>query len=642
MRREFDLGSLSWQLSGWTPELWRLFRTMELGECPSAEIPGIAARVPGSVQQALRDAGLLPDWTLDSNWRACEWVEHRHWIYETILPGAWFGDGCEHELVFEGLDYAGWVYVDDTLLGEFRGTHTPHRFQIPPGCLENRRLRVVFDLPPRWLGQFGFTSRVTEFKARFNYTWDWVPRLVQTGFWDRVRLVQHDGNVLGPVFVRTDFDSPTRTGALEFRASAPGAAADARIRLTLTSCSGRPVASRTLSVADARSNCTWDGLSVDAWWPNLEGAQVLYLLEIELLDASGALVDVETRRLGFRRIRWEACEGAPAEADPWLCVVNDRPVFLQGVNFPPLLPFFADATLEQYRRLLHRYHELGANMFRVNGVGHLERTCFYDLCDELGILVWQDLPLSSSGIENLPPQAPEAIADMKRIFDSYIERRGHHACLACWCGGNELQETDEQGRSVPVARSHPMIEALARTAAEADPGRRFMPTTALGPRFNADAAEFGQGLHWNVHGPWKLPGSMAEWEAYWTADDSLFRAETGCPGTASAAAIRSLAVDLDPMPVSGHNPLWRRPLTWWVEDAVFEHETGRAPSSLEEYVAWSQARQARALEIAVSACKRRFPRCGGILLWCGHDAFPCPANTSILDWNGDPKPAALA
>src|SRR5438477_11317607 len=80
-----DLGDLTWTLSGWTPHLWRLMQTAEIGALPSAEVQGTPASVPGSVQRSLRDAGLLPDWNVVPNWLACEWVETRHWIYETSL-----------------------------------------------------------------------------------------------------------------------------------------------------------------------------------------------------------------------------------------------------------------------------------------------------------------------------------------------------------------------------------------------------------------------------------------------------------------------------------------------------------------------------------------------------------------------------
>jgi beta-mannosidase len=175
-----------------------------------------------------------------------------------------------------------------------------------------------------------------------------------------------------------------------------------------------------------------------------------------------------------------------------------------------------------------------------------------------------------------------------------------------------------------------------------DPTRRFIPTSPSGPRFSADAKEFGQGLHWDVHGPWKVEGDLKSFAEYYAADDALFRSEIGAPGAAPAALIRAYAGNCDPMPVNMTNPLWHNPIGWWLEDKAFAAEHGRAPASLEEYVAWSQARQAQALTIAVGACKARFPRCGGAILWCGHDCFPCPTNTSIVDFHGEPKPAALA
>jgi beta-mannosidase len=370
--------------------------------------------------------------------------------------------------------------------------------------------------------------------------------------------------------------------------------------------------------------------------------QPLYTVEISLLDQQGREHDRITRRVGFRHIEWRACPGAPAEADPWLCVVNGRPIFLQGVNCPPLLPNFADATDETYSEHLRLYSELGVNTLRVNGVGFLEKEVFYDLCDELGLLVWQDVPLSSSGVDNVPPADPISVEEVAAILRSFIGRRQHHASLLLWCGGNELHERSPDGYGVPMTIAHPLIARLHQTVQEFDPTRRFLPTTATGPRFNADAKDFGKGLHWNTHGPWKLWSDMSAWEEYWKGDDSLFRAESGAPGTADADIIREFAGDFDPMPVTESNQVWRRPLTWWIEDAAFEAEHGRPAETLEEYVEWSQARQAQALTIAVEACKSRFPRCGGILLWCGHDCYPCPANTSLIDFHCRPKPAALA
>ncbi|MCJ7549735.1 MAG: hypothetical protein MUQ30_08655, partial [Anaerolineae bacterium] len=86
---------------------------------------------------------------------------------------------------------------------------------------------------------------------------------------------------------------------------------------------------------------------------------------------------------------------------------------------------------------------------------------------------------------------------------------------------------------------------------------------------------------------------------------------------------------------------WRR-TSWWIEWPAYIAEVGHEPESLEAYVAWGQQRQAQALRVAATACKARFPKCGGFIVWMGHDSFPCTANTSVIDFEGKPKPAALA
>jgi hypothetical protein len=107
VKRSYDLGTLSWQLAGFMPHEWRLNRNLEIGIAPTADIPATPAQVAGSVQGALRSAGLLPDWNLGLNARLCDWDENRHWIYETRLPDAWIEPGRTYRLHCLGLDYAG-------------------------------------------------------------------------------------------------------------------------------------------------------------------------------------------------------------------------------------------------------------------------------------------------------------------------------------------------------------------------------------------------------------------------------------------------------------------------------------------------------------------------------------------------------
>lgn len=638
MKTVYDLSKLDWTVAGWIPYEPFLVPRPEMNTDVSAETSAVPAKVPGSVQWSLREAGVIPDWNRGSNYKLCEWVENRHWSYETHIPDDWLEPGKQIRLKCLGLDYAGWVMLNGQTIGEFRGSHTPYTFDLTGRFAETGNvLRILFDVPPRWLGQFGYTSKMREWKPRFNYSWDWTVRLVQLGIWDDVSIELWDGTEIADFRCYTDADAASSTGRLV----CTGQAAGGEVVRVLVSKGQTEVAQQTVCVDEFNGRgVQLADLPVELWWPNLEGDQPLYDVRVDLLDASGSELDSVSRRVGFREVHWLPCEGAPAEADPWICSVNGRPIFLQGANWVPIRPNFADVTEADYRKRLNLYKDLGANILRVWGGATLERERFYDLCDELGIMVWQEFPLSSSGGDCIPPQDHEFADQAAAIARSYIPRRQHHASLIIWCGGNELINPDPH---VPLDEKHPVIGAMGDAVREMDPTRRYVPTSPLGPRVSATMEEYGKGVHWDVHGPWKASGDLeTNWRPFWEQDDALFHAETGAPSASPVEVIRSVAGDHDPMPPTAANPIWRQTLTWWIENDEFVREMGRGPETLEEYVEWSQARQTKALTISVGSCKRRFPKCGGVILWMGHDCFPCAANTSIIDFNGDPKPAALA
>lgn len=634
MRKRFDLGELDWTVAGWTPFIWRLQRTIESGVSNNAEIPAIPARVPGSVQGALLEAGLLPDWNVGVNARLCEWVENRHWIFTARLPEEWIG-GRSVRLRALGLDYAGWVLLNGREVGRFRGSLVPHLIDLTPHLRAGEHtLQIVFDTPPRWLGQIGYTSEMTEWKERFNYFWDWTARLVQIGIWDNVFLDVSDGDEIEMLDCRT-------------RAAVDGESATLRLGGTVSGSRGAKVmvqlsqGAEVLLDEEISIESFLSGISRDVaarrWWPNGHGDQPLYELRVQMLDSRGNVLDGATRRVGFRALTWQSNPGAPDGADPWLCVVNGRPIFLQGVNWTPIRPNFADVTDQHYRALLTEYRDMGCTMLRVWGGSFLEKEIFYELCDELGILVWQEFPLSSSGLDNWPPDDPASLDEMETIARSYVERRRHHVSLAVWCGGNELTSLEHR----PVDVGHPMLRRLRAVVERYDPDRRFLPTSPSGPRFSAETERVGRGEHWDVHGPWHVTGSVeGDWARFWSENDGLFHSEVGVASTSSAELIRRYRGDLPDLPGTTANPLWRR-TSWWIDWPVFVQELGREPQSLEEFVEWSQERQRRALEFAVRTTRAKFPRCGGILLWMGHDSFPCTANTAIIDFDGKPKPAAV-
>lgn len=642
MKKIYDLSQLDWTLTGWIPYLWRLERPVEINSCQSAEISTISANVPGSVQTALLSAGIITDWNYGLNFRECQWVENLHWVYEAKISDEWIANDISFRLECLGLDGSGWIRINGKDIAEFSNSFVPHVFDLTEHLeATGNVINIIFGCPPRWLGQFGYTSKITDWKVRFNYTWDWIPRLVQIGIWDNISLVATDGSEICEFRAVADIDDSEAAGV---KARGKVCCPDL-YNVNLTVSDGENVIGE--QTVPARQFNTQgimlSNLSVERWWPNLHGDHKLYNLTLSLHDDKGGVVDQQMRRVGFRRVSWKACEDAPPEADPWICVVNDKPIFLQGANWTPIRPNFADVTVEQYRERLSLYADLGFNILRVWGGAFLEKECFYDLCDELGLMVWQEYPLSSSGCDDYPPEKEEVINEMSRIAGSYISRRQHHVSLIVWCSGNELITRD--GSYMPVAEWHPMISALKEVTQREDPTRRFLVTSPSGPKVHAHMSEYGKGVHWDVHGPWLTDGNdpnLDEWKRYWQMDDALLRSETGNPGASPADIIEKYSGDYSIMPISVSNPLWRRPTCWWVDYPVVTAEHGREPNDLEEYVEWSQSRQAKALSIAVKARKDKFPKCGGIIIWMGHDCFPCASNTSIIDFEGRPKAAALA
>jgi beta-mannosidase len=312
MKSRYDLSTLDWTVEGYTPYLWKFERLYGgMGNNPRCiDVPAVPARVPGSVQGALRAAGILPDWNIGTNWRECEWVENRHWMYRTHLPDGWLDKQATFRLECLGLDYCGWVYVNNREVAEFKGTHIPHVFGITPYLADaDNVLEIIFALPPRWLGQFGYSSQMTEWKTRFNYTWDWSPRLVQVGIWDSITLVALTGSEISTLDCTTDADPVKGTGNLEVKGTV-NAGDSHSVKLILANESGT-VQSGLFSLSQYQQGIRWDNLPVKLWWPNLAGEQPLYTLTCALLDGRGIELDRQQRRLGFKHVEWIPCEGAP-------------------------------------------------------------------------------------------------------------------------------------------------------------------------------------------------------------------------------------------------------------------------------------------------------------------------------------------
>jgi beta-mannosidase len=645
LNKKYNLSSLEWKLWGYRPESWKLdFNFTELNGS-KAEYINIPAKVPGSVQKALKDADLIPDWNTADNYVRIEWIENRHWIFTTRIPDDWIAKGRVSILHCMGLDDNGVIVVNGREAGKFNNTFIPYSFDITLFLKEkNNTLAIIFECPPTYLGQIGYTSKIKDWKPRFYYGWDWVPRLVQIGIWDNIFLEIRDNDhyAIENLKVLTNADKGKDLGHLEISAEITPKAYYGKMRIQLLKESGEKILDETVAAGDLGKGKTWDNLKIRRWWPNGSGDQPLYKLACTLIDADGNICQTIERRLGFKNAEWLPCKDALPEADPWICSINATPVFLQGVNWTPIRPGFADLKEVDYRKLIKTYKDLGANIFRVWGGGFPEKEWFYEICDEMGLMLWQEFPLSSSGLDNYPPDTPAEITVMSKISERYVTRLRHHVSVLLWCGGNELYE---YGDVAPVTDKHPMIRCMKEIVKAEDPGRRFVPGSPSGPTIYGGLDKFGKKMSWDVHGPWTLPFSgsdktMKGVSEFWSLDDALMHSEVGVAGAMSAEMINKYCGGFSALPANMTNPLWRT-VSWWIEwDDFIRDNSGKEPQTIGEYVKWSQNRQTEGLSIALKANKSRFPECGGFIIWMGHDCYPCPVNTSIIDFEGNPKPAA--
>lgn len=640
-----------WQLVGWYRNQWRFTTSMELGEMLTPAVAPQPASVPGAIQADLLRNGVIPDPRKGLRSREIEWTNNRDWFLEKrfSLPDSLAADGRRLLLVCEGLDPCGEIHVNGEMVCRFDSMMRPVEIDLT-GRLSgiDNLLRLVFYQTPEIDGQFGFTDRIPIIRSRFNYIWDWCPRIIPTGAWKSVYIETSGRARIRSLHVTTDPDeiagrtTPAQSGyridcALELDVHQP-AAYEARFAVVrddgcVQSRWSEPVIA---SAAETTVCCSHRVQGLRRWWPRGMGEQHLFRLNVELLAAGTEdLASVATTQFGVRSVALQVNPGAPANALPYTLVVNGSTVFMKGVNWVPLSPWYGTVTRQQYRSALERFAQMGCNLLRVWGGAMLERPEFFELCDELGLLVWYEFPQSSSGISNFPNSSPEYLAELERVADSYIRTVRNHPSLAVWCGGNELMDD----RYRPVDAGHPTIALLSRCVERGSPEVPFLPASPSGPRFVALLDSVGEGVHHDVHGPWKYDSPRGHYELF-NADDSLLRTETGAPGHSRQETLERWADGMEIWPPDESNPYWTHRGAWWIDRRPTEALFGAfAPEELPHFLSLQRFLQAEALRYAAEATRRRAPSASGFLVWMGNEPFPNASNTSLIEYDLTPKPA---
>lgn len=384
----FSLSSCKWRLKGTERYVPIQGDTMETGRAMKGLTPWIDCQVPGGVALALYRAGWIEHPYFGMNSLKAEWIEHRWWMYETTFRKPML-EGTRFSLVFHGVDYDALIYLNNQFLGEHVGMYDAFSFDITDTFLEAETLKLVVILKdaPDEMGQVGYTSETQTQKSRFNYKWDFGTRLVNLGIWKDVEIIAEEACALRDLHVRTDV---TDEGAGQVIASGAveGRGEDLEVRLEVRLDQELCAAAR-LPVENGRFCGMAEIPRPELWWPNGAGAQPLYDVRLVLHSADRRL-DTADFRQGIRRLRFVPNENSPADALPYTYEINGKRIYIKGVNMTPLDHIYGDIPEERYAATLRAAAAMNVNMIRVWGGGIFEKECFYNLCDELGILVWQE------------------------------------------------------------------------------------------------------------------------------------------------------------------------------------------------------------------------------------------------------------
>ncbi len=409
----------------------------------------IPATVPGCVHMDLLAAGRLEDPYYRDNELHTLWIGETDWTYRRrfdVDAGL-----LAHERVLlrcAGLDTLATVTVNGAEVGRTDNMFRTWEFDVQEllRAGENE-IAVHFAAPmpyvrargqerslPAWgVGQHKLDSGGWIRKEPCNFGWDWGPKLVTSGIWREIELVAFNTARLADVHILQDHATPGEvklavTAAVEQLGDAP-----LSVRVAV-SFAGGVVAEAEAPVDSGAAVCELTVNNPQLWWPHGMGGQPLYEVGVELRSGADAL-DSTARRIGLRTLK------LVREKDQWgesfHFAANGIPFFAKGANWIPADTFAPRLTRADYARLLEDAADANMNMLRVWGGGIYEDDVFYELCDELGLCIWQDFMFACA---TYPTFDEEWMATVRAEAEDNIRRIRHHPSMALWCGNNELEQ----------------------------------------------------------------------------------------------------------------------------------------------------------------------------------------------------------
>ncbi len=589
----------------------------------------IDATVPGVVQSDLIRAGRIPDPYVNMNAQQIEWVPARDWVYAKKFTVPASVKGRKVRLHFEGIDYSADIYLNGRHLGHSENAFIPFEFDVTDilNYEDENRVVVILDPAPAEIGQIGRTSLVRTYKTRMSYGWDFAVRLIPLGLWDDVKLIVTGGAYIADSWAHAELAEDLKSANLFMRTKVQADKRQMVMVQTRIHFDGIEVASQGTEVSASGMTEITQPFSIDSpklWWPNGHGDPNLYSAEVVILSGREEL-DRRTFDFGFKRVRLLPNPGVPEDLLPWSFEVNGQRIYLKGWNWVPADSMYGTVSQDRYERLISLAKDAHVNLLRVWGGGLIEKKAFYEICDRLGIMVWQEFILSSSGLDNDPPTDPAYLNMIRRAAENIIPRRRNHACHAVWCGGNEL--TWKGGDDAAMRTMREAAQML-------DPQKVYIATSPM-RTFEEDEAKCI-----DIHGDWQYFGCDRHYEIC-NARLAAFHSEFGAEGAANIETIREVVKDCGLMPVSRRNEIWTHRGDWWVNTEVIEGIFGPL-TDIETFVQASQFIQWEGLRYVVEQNRRRKYASGGTIPWQFNEPWPNLTCTNAVDYFLRPKPAYYA
>ena len=651
------------------PAQWS-FRLLP-GDAQRAEHPGLdawrPAQVPGSVHDDLHKAGVIGDPYVGAAEAGLQWIGLADWEYRARFDVDAATLARRHaELRFDGLDTFAEVSLNGQPLLKADNAHRTWRADVE-GRLraKGNDLRVVFRSPIRTLlpqvqamphkiagnypspyGDEPKDAMVGNFarKPAYHFGWDWGPRYVTAGVWRPVHLDSWDQHRITDLAVRTDALDDQQARLSVLLQVEQGATADtAGVAVDVLDPDGRRVASLerevVLQPGDNVLQLPLEIAQPRRWWPVGYGAQDRYTVQARI-DGGGDPAREATLRTGLRTV--ELQRDADGEGGQGFAfVINGVPVFAKGANVIPFESFPARVTRERLRRDLQAARDANMNMLRNWGGGYYESDDFFDIADELGLLVWQDF-MFGGGMQ--PGYDPAFRANVVAEARDNIRRLRHHPSIVLWCGNNEEETAwKDWGHGRDLTAADPAFAAkvwqgyvdlfgndLRQVVAEEGLGVPYWsssPSNDLDEKANDSTR--GDKHYWDVWGGPALPATA------YLRETPRFMSEYGLQAWPQLSTVDAFAnrdqQQIDDPVIRAHQKFMagqgNERLLHYIE-----REYG-TPASFADFVYLGQVMQAEGIELAALHHRASRPYTMGSLYWQLNDVWP-GASWSSIDYFG--------